>query len=76
MEKFSTDIMSCGKRIFARPWDEEDCNYFFQLIFDDAVKNSRSSVELERAVVDFSTTVNMMLMYFSEKDGEYAANPF
>lgn len=74
-EKISTDInniVSCGVHVFARPWDEEDCRHLFQLLLDDAVKTSRSSAELERAVMDFGTTVNMMLMYFSKKDGEYA----
>ena len=73
MEKISTDmnnIMSSGKHIFGRPWDEEDCDYFFHVIFNDAVRNSKSSEELERAVIDFGITLNMMAMYFIDKGGE------
>ena len=70
-EKINTDISniaSCGGRIFARPWDEEDCDYFFHLIFDNAVRNSRSSKALEDAVIGFGIIVNMMVMHFLEKE--------
>lgn len=78
MKKICTDmehIMSCGKRLFTKLWNEEDCDYFFQLFFDDAVDNSHSSIELERAVQMFGTNIDIMLTHFDEKEGD-SNDPF
>ena len=71
IKKISTDMeqmMSCCKCIFSRPWDEEDCEYFFQLFFDDALIDSHCSEELERAMEMFGLNIYTMQEYLDKKE--------
>lgn len=78
MKRIITDmenIMSRSKCIFAKPWNEEDCNHFIQLFFDDAVEKSRSSIELAHAVRMFGINIDTMLTYLNEKE-DNSNDPF
>lgn len=78
MENINSDmknIMAHAKYIFARPWDEEDCEYLIEIMFDDAVSKSNSSDELQLAVRRLDTTFYVLFSYFSEKSSEQAS-PF
>ena len=69
------NIMARAKYIFARPWDEEDCEYLVEMMFDDAVNKSNSSEELQRAVQRLDMTFFVLFSHFREKSSEQAS-PF